>query len=158
MMIHTRTQTNGFSLVELLIAFFVLLVGVLAVLVLFPLGLQESKTMVEASTAAFAARSARTLMQVHPFVYSGNRQGNGSASMVQSIYGPRGSMGNVYIGTFPAVQAAGCSQPEQSRPGGGPLEPTVLLGCPIHRAPRSESESSPGLLPGVREILDRTVL
>ena len=102
-MINARKQTDAFSLVELLIAFFVLLGGILAVLVLFPLGLRESKTMVEASTAAFTARSARTLMEVQPFVYAGNRQGNGAASMVQIIYGPRGTMGNIYIGSFPAM-------------------------------------------------------
>ncbi|HUW55706.1 MAG TPA: prepilin-type N-terminal cleavage/methylation domain-containing protein, partial [Planctomycetota bacterium] len=73
MMTNGRKRTDGFSLVELLIAFFVLLVGILAVLVLFPLGLRESRTMVESSTAAFVARNARNLMEVHPFTYSGNR-------------------------------------------------------------------------------------
>ncbi|KPL04731.1 MAG: hypothetical protein AMK75_00745 [Planctomycetes bacterium SM23_65] len=102
-MIKGQEQRTGFSLVELLIAFFVLLVGILAVLVLFPLGLQESKTMVDASTAAFAARTARGLMEVQPFVYAGNKQGNGTASMVQIIYGPRGSKGNIYKGTFPVM-------------------------------------------------------
>ena len=38
---------KAFSLVELLIAFFVLLVGILAVLVLFPLGLKQSEKLPE---------------------------------------------------------------------------------------------------------------
>ena len=103
MMTNGRKRTDGFSLVELLIAFFVLLVGILAVLVLFPLGLRESRTMVESSTAAFVARNARNLMEVHPFTYSGNRQGNGTASMVQILFGPRGTKGNIFLGTFPAM-------------------------------------------------------
>lgn len=98
-----KTQSRGFSLVEILIAFFVLLVGVLAVLVLFPLGLRESGSMENASTASFAARNARNLMEVHPFTYEGNKQGNGTATMVQILFGPRGTRGNIIMGTFPVM-------------------------------------------------------
>ena len=95
---------RGFSLIELLIAFFVLLVGILAVLVLFPLGLRESKTMVDASTAALIARNARQLMETHPFTYnSGSKGGNGTASIVQIRRGPRGVKGNIFIGSFPVM-------------------------------------------------------
>ena len=109
-MMTWRKQHRGFSLVELLIAFFVLLVGILAVLVLFPLGLRESKTMVDASMASFAARNARTLMEVYPFTYNGgSKNGNGVASLIQIRFGPRGTKGNIiYDGpSFPVMFPAG---------------------------------------------------
>ena len=88
-------STRAFSLVELLIAFFVLLIGILAILVLFPLGLRESKTMVDASQASFVARNVRSTMEVHPFTYNGNsKTGFGTASMIQAKYGPKGASGN----------------------------------------------------------------
>lgn len=108
-----RSRHAGFSLVELLIAFFVLLVGILAILVLFPLGLRESKTMVDASMAAFAARNARNLMETQPFVYDGDGQsdkiGHGTAGIVQIKFGPRGrwnsntNQADLTVGSFPVM-------------------------------------------------------
>ncbi len=93
-----RSRESGFSLVELLIAFFVLLIGILAILVLFPVGMRESKSMMEASMAAFVSRSARGLMEAQPFYYTGDdingdgqpdtRNGFGTASLIQARYGP----------------------------------------------------------------------
>jgi type II secretory pathway pseudopilin PulG len=105
-MTRRTTQRKGFSLVELLIAFFVLLVGILAVLVLFPLGLRESKTMVDASMASFVARNARSLMETHPFTYhsgGSSKDGFGTASRVQILFGPRGTKGNITMGSFPVM-------------------------------------------------------
>jgi type II secretory pathway pseudopilin PulG len=105
-MTRRKAERRGFSLVELLIAFFVLLVGVLAVLVLFPLGLRESKTMVDASMASFVARNARALMEVQPFTYhagGSSKEGFGTASRVQIMFGPRGTKGNITPGTFPVM-------------------------------------------------------
>ena len=106
-MIEThRRSRKGFSLVELLIAFFVLLVGILAVLVLFPLGLRQSNQMVEASTASFVGRNARALMEAHPFEYSNggdSREGHGTASIVQIKFGPRGTRNNITVGSFPVM-------------------------------------------------------
>lgn|GEM_PF-3551531 len=105
-MMRKRAEHKGFSLVELLIAFFVLLVGILAVLVLFPLGLRESKTMVDSSMASFVARSARELMEVQPFTYhsgGGSKSGWGTATRIQAVFGPKGIRGNIYLGSFPVM-------------------------------------------------------
>jgi len=104
-MMRRRAERKGFSLVELLIAFFVLLVGVLAVLVLFPLGLRESKTMVDSSMASFVSRNARGLMEEYPFMYNGNaKQGWGVASKIQTVFGPRGVKGNIFVSpNFPVM-------------------------------------------------------
>jgi len=105
-MTRWKTQGKGFSLVELLIAFFVLLVGVLAVLVLFPLGLRESKTMVDSSMASFVSRNARSLMETQPFTYhsgGSSKEGFGTASRIQLIFGPRGTKGNITMGKFPVM-------------------------------------------------------
>ncbi len=99
-----RSHKSAFSLVELLIAFFVLLIGILAVLVLFPLGLRESKTMVDASMAAIEARNARSMMEVETFNYTGDgmtKLGYGTASMIQAKYGPKGS--NSGLANFPVM-------------------------------------------------------
>ena len=91
-MTFLNVRSRGFSLVELLIAFFVLLIGILAILVLFPLGLRESKTMVDASQASFVARNARGTMEVQPFTYNGNtKTGFGTASLIQAKFGPKGA-------------------------------------------------------------------
>ena len=105
-MMRQRAEHKGFSLVELLIAFFVLLVGILAVLVLFPLGLRESKTMVDSSMASFVARSARELMEVQPITYhsgGGSKSGWGTATRIQAVFGPKGIRGNIYLGSFPVM-------------------------------------------------------
>ncbi|HUV38443.1 MAG TPA: type II secretion system protein [Planctomycetota bacterium] len=113
----TRASRNrkAFSLVELLIAFFVLLVGILAVLVLFPLGLKQSQKMVESSTASFVARNARALMESHPFGYHGGgnaKRGNGTATLVQLMFGPRGVPGAwVPANTWNMPGTPGCPFP-----------------------------------------------
>ena len=87
-----RTRQGGFSLIELLISFVVLLVGVLSVMTLFPLGMRESRAMMESSSAAFVARAARGYMEAYPFRYNpGGRDGFGIASRVQIKFGPRGA-------------------------------------------------------------------
>ena len=52
------------------------------------------------TTAAFVARNARALMETHPFVYTANgdqRRGNGTASLIQVRFGPRGLKGNIFF-------------------------------------------------------------
>ncbi len=103
-MLPRRPRQRAFSLVELLIAFFVLLIGILAILVLFPLGLRESNTMVDSSMASFIARNARASMEVQTFNYHGDGQaklGYGTASLIQARYGPKGSSG--YLNNFPVM-------------------------------------------------------
>jgi type II secretory pathway pseudopilin PulG len=102
-----RTKEHrGFSLVELLIAFFVLLVGVLSVLVLFPLGLRESKTMVDSSMASFVSRNARSLMETQPFSYhsaGSPKSGWGTAARIQATIGPKMGTNGVIPGNFPVM-------------------------------------------------------
>lgn len=54
---------GGFTLVEVLLAFLVLMLGIIAVLSLFPVGMKLSKEMVETSTAALVAKNARGCME-----------------------------------------------------------------------------------------------
>lgn len=99
-----RTRQGGFSLIELLISFVVLLVGVLSVMSLFPLGMRESKAMMESSSAAFVARAARGYMEAHPFIYNpGNKNANGTASIIQVMFGPRAGVGGYRHDRFPIM-------------------------------------------------------
>lgn len=54
---------SGFTLIEILLAFAILLIGVLGVMALFPVGMRLSKKMTEESTAALVARNARGVME-----------------------------------------------------------------------------------------------
>ena len=101
---YRRTQQAGFSLVEILIAFFVLMIGILAILTLFPLGLRESKQMVDTSIASLVARNARGMMEVHPFTYkagSDTKKGNGTASMIHIRFGCDIAQALKWVKTFP---------------------------------------------------------
>ncbi len=58
-----RGLRGGFTLVEVLLAFLVLMLGIVAVLSLFPVGMKLSQEMVETSTAALVAKNARGCME-----------------------------------------------------------------------------------------------
>ena len=59
--VHRRR--SAFTLVELLIAFLILMLGITAVLSMFPVGVSLSRDMVETSTAALVARNVRGCME-----------------------------------------------------------------------------------------------
>jgi Tfp pilus assembly protein PilV len=56
-------RTKGFTLVEVLLAFLVLMLGIIAVLSLFPVGMKLSQDMVQTSTAALVAKNVRGCME-----------------------------------------------------------------------------------------------
>lgn len=60
---HSPKGEAGFTLIEVLLAFLILMIGILAVLSLFPVGMKLSQDMVESSTAALVARNARGSME-----------------------------------------------------------------------------------------------
>ena len=58
-----RSRHGGFTLVEVLLAFLILMLGIIGVLSLFPVGMKLSQNMVETSTAALVARNVRGCME-----------------------------------------------------------------------------------------------
>lgn len=56
----TRPRRSGFTLVEILIALIVLMVGLVGILALFPVGLHASQAAIEESVAAVLADSVRS--------------------------------------------------------------------------------------------------
>ena len=56
-------RRGGFTLVEVLLAFIILMIGIIAVMALFPVGMKLSMDMVQTSTAALIAKNVRGCME-----------------------------------------------------------------------------------------------
>lgn len=55
-----RNRTSGFTLIEILIALTVLVIGLVGILALFPVGIKSSKSAVEDSTTSILAESIKS--------------------------------------------------------------------------------------------------
>ncbi len=66
MHVYCRHRTQGFTLIEILLALSILVIGLVGILAIFPIGLNSSRSAVEQSQAAILAQLVVFLVRIEP--------------------------------------------------------------------------------------------